>query len=226
MLSTVPRPGRRRTGRRQRIAALAAAATICAVVAVGVVAVGVVAAGAATADPTLSIAAVQKQVADLQHQAEAATESYNGTRERLKSATVMAQATATRLRQQIQNVQVARAALGKLAVETYKAGNLQTLSLFLDDNAGDALAADQLRTTLTDRQADGVARLAGELSQLTRDQAQAAQQHQQLAAAAGQLDTLKAQIKAKLAAAQALLSRLDGTQRAALLRIRAPRRGR
>ena len=201
--------------RRRTSIALLAVTVIGAVVGSG--AVGL--AGSAAADPTPSISQVRAQVADLQHQAEVATETYNGTRVRLASASVMAQATATRLRQQAHNVQVARLALGKLAVETYKAGRLQTLSLLLDDNAGVALAADQLRTTLTDRQAQGVAHLAAEQTQLAHDQAVAAAQQQQLTTSASQLDALKAQINAKLAAAQALLSRLDGTQRAALLRV-------
>jgi len=203
-----------RDGRRPRLAVLAMALTGAAV-ASGMIGL----AGSAAADPTPSISQVQKQVAELQHQAEVATETYNGTRVRLSSANVMAQATATRLQQQAHNVQVARLALGKLAVETYKAGTLQTLSLLLDDNAGAALAADELRTSLTDRQAQGVARLAAEQTQLTHDQAVAAAQQQELTAAASQLSALKTQINAKLAAAQALLSRLDGTQRAALLRV-------
>jgi peptidoglycan DL-endopeptidase CwlO len=201
--------------RQARVAALVVAPLIFITGAAGFVAV----AGSAAADPTQSIPAVQKQVTELQHQAEAATEKYNGTRERLKSAAVMAQATATRLRQQNHNVQVAREVLGRLAVETYKAGSLQTLSLLLDDTGGRALAAEQLRTTLTDRQAEGVARLAVEQARLATDQAEAAQQQKQLTAAAGQLDTLKAQVTTKLAAAQALLSRLDGSQRAALLTV-------
>ncbi len=196
--------------RRRVVVALAAAVVL------GGVLVGL--AGSASADPTPSIATVQKQVADLQHQAEVATETYNATRERLRSATVMAEATATRLRQQARNVLTARAALGRLAVETYKAGDLQTLAMFLDDDPGSALATGGLMTTMTDRQADGVARLALEQSRLSRDQAEALARQQTLSAASTQLDVLKREVNAKLAAAQSLLSRLKGSQRAALVR--------
>jgi peptidoglycan DL-endopeptidase CwlO len=175
-------------------------------------------ADSATADPTPSIAAVQKQVENLEHQAELATESFNATRERLRSATVMGEATTTRMRQQAHNVQVARAALGRLAVETYKAGDLQTLSMVLDDNPGSALATGGLLTTMADRRADGVAHLVLEQSRLTQDRAQAVTQQKALSAASAQLDTLKREVDAKLAAAQSLLSRLKANQRAALFR--------
>jgi len=198
---------------RRRVAAILAFLTVVTLALAGAV-VGL--AQTASADPTPSIAAVKKQVDDLRHQAEVATETYDATQERLKSAKVMAQATATRLAQQSHNVQVARIALGRLAVETYKAGSLHTLSLFLDDDPGSALTASQLMTTMSDRQADVVARLVLEQSRLTQDQADAAAQQTTLTAASSQLAALKAQVNAKLAAAQALLSRLNGTQRAAL----------
>jgi cell wall-associated NlpC family hydrolase len=172
----------------------------------------------ADATPKPSVASVQKQVDQLQHDAEAATEKYNATREKLKNINVMAKAAATRLSQQKTNVQRARAALGKLAAETYKAGDLQALSVLLDDNPEALLTAGGLMTTLTDRQADAVARLVAEQKVLADDQAEVVAQQKQLTDATKDLSTLSSDIKKKLAKAQELLSQLKGTERAAIQR--------
>lgn len=179
--------------------------------------VGLVLATGATAEPTPTVASVKKQVDKLQHEAEVATEKYNATRIQQQSTTVLATAAKARLEKQKRNVELARKALGRIAAENYKAGDLQTLSLLLDDDPQNAMAAGGLMTSLTDRQAQGVQRLVQEQRQLAADQADLAAQKKQLDAATQQIGTLTKQIKEKLASANALLNRLKGRDRQALL---------
>lgn len=178
---------------------------------------GLVVATGASADPSPTVATVQKQVEQLQHDAEVATEKYNATVIQQQSITVLAAAATTRLEKQKRNVDIARKALGRVAAETYKAGDLQGLSLFLDDDPQSALAAGGLLTSLTDRQAQSVERLTQEQRKLATDQAALAAQKKQLDAASKQLGALSKQVKDKLAAANALLNRLKGRDRQALL---------
>lgn len=182
---------------------------------------GLVFAGVAAAAPvpTSKIDDVQKQLQKLQDDAEQATEAYNSTREQLKSINVMKSAADTRLKQQRKLVDQARKTLGRLAVQSYKAGDLQTLSLFLDDNPDSVLAAGGLLTTVTDRQAQAVAQLVAEQKKLAADQTDVSAQQSKLAAASAQLNTLKTQIEDNVSKTQALLSRLKGDEQAAINRL-------
>jgi cell wall-associated NlpC family hydrolase len=186
------------------------------IIALLALAAGIVGASAA---PAPDLDTVRKQVETLQEQAEEATEKYNATREKLKSVTVLLQASTARVQQQQKRVDEARAALGRLAAETYKAGDLQALSIFLDDDPQTMLAATGLRATLSDRQAEAVAALVAAQKQLADDQAELAAQRKQLTTETAALATLKKQVEAKLSQARQLLSRLDGTQRAAITRV-------
>ncbi len=186
------------------------------IIAVLALAAGVIGASAA---PAPDLETVRKQVEALQEQAEEATEKYNATREKLKSVSVLLQASTARVKQQQKRVDEARAALGRLAAETYKAGDLQALSIFLDDDPQTMLAATGLRSTLSDRQAEAVAALVAAQKHLADDQAELAAQRKQLTTETAALATLKKQVEAKLSQSRQLLSRLDGTQRAAITRV-------
>jgi cell wall-associated NlpC family hydrolase len=190
--------------------------TAVAAIAVLALAAGVVGASAA---PNPDIATVRRQVEALQEEAEAATETYNGTREKLKTVTVLLQAATSRVDQQTKRVEEAREALGRLAAETYKAGDLQALNIFLDDDPQTMLAATGLRSTLSDRQAEAVAALVTAQKQLNDDQAELAAQRKQLTEETARLSTLKKQVQTKLSESRRLLSRLDGTQRQAITRV-------
>jgi cell wall-associated NlpC family hydrolase len=190
-----------------------AAALIIAVV------LGTLGAVSASADPQPDLATVRRHVETLQHEAEAATESYNATREKLKSVSLMVQATTTRVTHQRARVLSARQSLGRLAAETYKAGDLHTLAILLGDDPEALLAASGLRATLSDRQAQAVARLVAAQRKLDADQAELESQRRRLSAETARQTELREQILGKLAQSRRLLSRLDGTQREAITRV-------
>jgi cell wall-associated NlpC family hydrolase len=193
---------------------MAVVAAAAVVLTAGVIATG----GGAAATPAPNITTVRRQVETLQSEAEKATEQYNATREKLKSVTVMAKAAMTRVGQQQAAVDVARLALGKLAVETYKAGDLQVVRLLLDDDPQALLAARSLRSTVSDRQAQAVSRLVAAQVLLVEDQSNLAAQRKELATQTTRQADLKKTVENKLAAARRLLSQLDAGQQAAIRR--------
>ena len=194
---------------------LAAAAALCA--AVLVVPGSATTASAVPAAPDLNT--VRKQVETLNHQAAEATEQYNATRVKLASLTVAVKAATARAEQQNQRVDLARKALGRIAAETYKTGELDGLLLLLDDDPQALMAASGLRSTLSERRARGVAALRAEQDKLSADRSAMAEQKRNLSAAGKQLSTEKKQVEGKLAKSRELLSRLDGSQRRALASI-------
>lgn len=194
-----------------------------AVVVITAAAMAAVTAGgvAATAAPRPDVTTVKRQVDALRHEAEEATEQYNGSREKLKSVTVMIKAATNRVEQQQQSVDVARRALGRIAAETYKAGDLELVSLLLDDDPESVLAASGLRSSLGERQAEAVAQLVAAQQRLQADKTTLARQHKQLADETARLGKLKQTIDDKLDDAERLLARLDGSEQRAIARLGA-----
>lgn len=175
-----------------------------------------VATPSASADPAPDLQTVRKQVETLDRQAEEATEAYNAAREKLAGLTVAVTAANRRVVQQRTRVDRARHALGRLAAETYKTGQFDGLLLLLDDDPQALMAAKGLRSSLSDRQARGVAALVSEQRRLDEDKAALAEQKRTLTATNTELATQKKTIERKLATSRALLARLDGSQRRAL----------
>jgi peptidoglycan DL-endopeptidase CwlO len=175
----------------------------------------------AGAAPTSDIAAVQVQVAKLHHEAEIASETYNDTRERLKSLGVRVGAAQTRLNAQRDRVQVARRLLGQVAAESYRQGDFGTLELYLGDTPEALLAQAGVVRTLADRQSDAILRLDRSQRDLTTTIADLGRQKVEAAAAESDLAAARRAVETKLDKAQALLSRLTADQRRELERAAA-----
>jgi len=92
--------------------------------------------------------------------------------------------TTTRLAQQRKVVEAAKTTLARLAAQAYERGDLQALSLLLDDDPQARLATDGLMTSVNDRQAQAVARVVAEQRTLATDQVDVAAQHTALVDAA------------------------------------------
>jgi cell wall-associated NlpC family hydrolase len=174
--------------------------------------------GPAAAAPKPTVAQVQAQLTAMRQEAEATTEKYNGTRDKLAAIQVQSTAATTRVTQQRKIVDAAMTKLARLAAEAYKSGDLQALSLLLDDDPQARLAAGGLMASVSDREARAVARVVAEKKILEADQADLAAQKKSLTDATNQLAALKTQITAKIAATNALLARMTGAERDALAR--------
>jgi peptidoglycan DL-endopeptidase CwlO len=110
------------------------------VLSAALVASAVLATSPATAAPRPTVAEVQRTIDRLQRQAEQASEAYNETREELKSINVRLRAANVKLTRQRAELAKARAKVGQLASETYRRGQLSTLTLMLGDDPDSALA--------------------------------------------------------------------------------------
>ena len=111
---------------------------------------------AAHAAPAPTIGEVRARVNALNDQAEAATERYNAVREEIAGVGLRLDAARTRIEQERAGLVSARAELARWAVQTYKAGDLATVSLLFSDDPDDVLRAGGLLTSLADRKADVV----------------------------------------------------------------------
>ena len=177
------------------------------------------ASGEASAARRLTVAEAAKKVEALREQAEKATESYNAQREQLKSLGVRLAAARDRLKAQQRRVAAARSALGRVLAETYKQGDLESLSLFLSDDPDSALEQSGLIATLSDRRAAAVEQLRAEQTTLTAAKDDLVRQQTRITQTTAALQKLKDTVQARLTDAQKQLSQLQARDRAAVERL-------
>lgn len=171
---------------------------------------------AAQAEPTPSLATVEKRVTALRDQAEVASERYNDTRVELKSVQVRLKAAQQRLDRQRTEVRAAKVQLGLLAAETYKKGDLSTLDLILSDDPQDALAKAGYLPSLTQRSAGATLRLSEGEKELATTQAEIKAQEKKISRSNVLLKLNRDSVSQKLAQAQSQLDQLKASQRARL----------
>ncbi len=174
--------------------------------------------GTASAAPTPTAAQLQAQIEKTQHQAEVATEQYNAVREQLASVNVRAAAAHARQGKQQQLVVQARHAIGEIAAETYRQGDLASLTLFLGNDPDGMLAESGLLATLGGRRAAAIAHLLEAQTQLKADSADLFQQQARLQKTEAAAEAAKKTAQALNSAAKAQLARLNAAQIAALER--------
>jgi peptidoglycan DL-endopeptidase CwlO len=172
----------------------------------------------ASAAPQPTLAEVEAQIEQLNVKAEQATERYDTTREQLASLKIRVNAARTRLAEERRLIALNRAALGRLAAESYQRGPLDSLSVFLASDPDSYLESAGLVQTLAQRQVDAIQRLRSAERRMALDTAQVAGQQAAVAAAAASLQADRATIVRTLALAQSQLNRLKAEQRRALER--------
>jgi peptidoglycan DL-endopeptidase CwlO len=201
-------PGPRR-GRLRRLALLGIAA-VCA---------GVWAQPRAGAAPRPNLDQVRQQVEALREQAEAATEHYDDTREQIAALQVQVSAAQQKVTDQQQAVHQAQVDVSRIAVDTYKAGDLATLSLFFNDDPDRFLVANGLFVSLGDRKAQAVEGLTRQRQLLVGGMTDVQDQQQRLQQAMANLQEDRKLVLAKLSAATALLGQLTDEERGRLGQI-------
>lgn len=186
-------------------------------VALAVVVPLAVAGGVATAAKQPTTTELTKQLEAQQNAAEAAAERYNAAQVQMQSIKVRVGASKTRQSQQQKQVDAARRALGVIAAERYREGDLASLSLLLSDNPDALLAQSGLMTTIGDREAAAIQRLADAQRALASDNADLTAQASRLQGTINQLNAAKKDAEGKAAATKARLASLTAQQRAAVL---------
>lgn len=170
----------------------------------------------AHAAPTIQ--QLQKKIQALRDDAEAAAERYNGIQTQLKSIRVRVKAAQDRQAAQQKQVEAARRALGAIAAERYRQGDLAVLSLLFSNDPDALLAQSGLMSTLGDREAAAVKRLVHAQNELKADGADLMAQKLRLEKVSVQANAARKDANTKVAAAQAQLNRLTAAQRAAVAR--------
>ncbi|WP_066944858.1 NlpC/P60 family protein [Streptomyces lushanensis] len=181
-------------------------------------------AGAATAaasgapahtEPRLTAAQVKAEVDSLYEQAEAATERYNGAKEKADQA----RASLTELRDEAarrtDRLNASRNALGSIATAQYRTGGLgPAVQLALSSEPDDFLERAGLAERAGARQATMVAGIRKELAAIAQLRSRADDRLAELGARRSELARHTSAIKGKLDSAQRLLDRLTPAQRA------------
>lgn len=166
------------------------------------------------AKPTVE--SVRQQIEQLHDQAEAATERYNAAKEQIAGLNVRLAAAQVRVADQQKALGVARDALGRVAAETYKAGDFATLSLFFSENPDGYVSTNQLMTSLGDRKADAVDSLLRQRQQLAASMTDVQEQQERLRKTQQDLQDSRVEVQKKLSAATTLLGRLTDGERGQL----------
>ncbi|MFE4749111.1 NlpC/P60 family protein [Streptomyces mirabilis] len=181
---------------------------------------------APSADPKPSIEEVEKKVDDLYHQAEAATEKYNATREKTAQQRKRVDSLLDDVAQRTEKLNTAREELGSFAAAQYRTGAAapDTASLLLADNPQDYFDQTQLMNRLTTRQKAAVDDYVTEQAATTKKRAEASESLQTLTTAQSALRTSKADVQRKLAEARSLLSKLTAEEKARLAAIEKKKR--
>ncbi|MFF2509553.1 NlpC/P60 family protein [Streptomyces sp. NPDC058086] len=176
---------------------------------------------APSADSKPSVEEVEKKVDDLYHQAEAATEKYNATREKTAQQRKRVDSLLDDVAQRTEKLNTAREELGSFAAAQYRTGAAapDTATLLLADNPQDYFDQTQLMDRLTSRQKVAVDDYITEQAATTKKRAEASQSLQTLTTTQSALKTSKADVQRKLAAARDLLSKLTAEEKARLAAI-------
>ncbi len=175
----------------------------------------------ASAAPKPSLQQVQRNIDRLQDEAEQATEQYNETRESLTSINVRLRAARVKLTRQRAEVAKAKVAVGRLAAETYRRGEMSTLDVLLGDDPDAMLAQAGYLPSLSERQSGAMNRLKRGEVELVATQADFTQQQRRAKAANDKMRKARDTVQQKLAAAQAQLAGLKASQRRVLRKSQA-----
>ncbi|MEU3372521.1 NlpC/P60 family protein [Streptomyces sp. NPDC006711] len=172
--------------------------------------------GSGHADPQLTPAQVKAKVDQLYHDAEVATEAYDGTKEKADATERALNALRDEAARRTAELNSARAALGSIAAAQYRSGTIAPeLQLFLSADPARYLDDAALAQHTGERTASAVAGVRGQLAGLDRLRATAGTKLAELRGQQSTLSRQKSAIQTKIASAEALLARLSRPERAA-----------
>ncbi|MFD3521010.1 NlpC/P60 family protein [Streptomyces sp. NPDC058653] len=171
--------------------------------------------GPAQADPRLTSAQVKAKVDDLYHEAEAATEKYNGAKEKAADASGALEKLRDEAARRTARLNVSRNALGSIAAAQYRAGGLDpAVQLALSSDPDGYLRGAALAERAGFQQAQAMTRMRAQLGELGRLRKKADKKADDLRSRQAELATYKSAVEKKLADAEKLLDRLTAAERA------------
>ncbi|MFC7307423.1 NlpC/P60 family protein [Streptomyces monticola] len=169
--------------------------------------------GTGHAEPRLTPAQVKAKVDRLYHDAEIATEKYNGAKEKAEAAEDRIDALQDEAARKTQRLDSARTALGSAATAQYRTGGIApAVQLALASDPDDYLERATLADRANSRQAAAVEGVREQLRELDRLRAEAGHERDELDDQRARLRSHKKNITGKLASAERLLKRLTAEQ--------------
>jgi len=167
------------------------------------------------ADPQPTTAQVKATVDRLYQDAETATESYDGAKEKADAAHVRVGHLQDELARRTARLNTSRDRLGLLATAQYRSGGIDpALRLALDSRPDDYLEQASLVDRMSNRQEADLRTLAAQQREVGQLRQEADSTLAELRATQRQLAAHKHTIEAKLEAARKVLSRLSAAERA------------
>ncbi|NBE53446.1 C40 family peptidase [Streptomyces boluensis] len=190
-------------------------ARTAATLALATAATGTALEGTGHAEPQLTTAQVKAEVDRLYHEAEVATEKYNGVRERAEAAEERVDELQDEAARRTERLNSARTGLGSAATAQYRTSGIAPgLQLALDSDPENYLERALLADRAGSRQAVVIERVEGQLRALDGLRAAADRKSGELRAHRARLRDHKKDINRKLDSAKRLLDRLTAAERA------------
>ncbi|MFE1834872.1 C40 family peptidase [Streptomyces sviceus] len=173
--------------------------------------------GIGHAEPQLTPAQVKAKVDQLYQEAEAATEKYNGAKEKAEAAENRLDGLRDEAARRTDQLNEARDALGSIAAAQYRGGGLDpAMQLALTDDPDRYLDSAEFVERAGTRQAASVANVRRQLREIEQLRGAAHIELASLKSRQAELKRHKKTITGKLGAARRLMSRLPAEERAAL----------
>jgi cell wall-associated NlpC family hydrolase len=171
--------------------------------------------GIGHAEPNPTPAQVKAKVDKLYQEAEAATERYNGAKEKADSAEQRLKALRDEAARKEEKLNSARDALGSIAAAQYRSGGLDpTVQLMLSASPDRYLEGTAFAERAGDRQSGAVARVRKQLREIGQLRGAAQVELSSLRSGQAELQRQKKTVTGKLGEARQLLSRLTPQDRA------------
>jgi peptidoglycan DL-endopeptidase CwlO len=169
-----------------------------------------------------SIAEVKAKVDSLYHQAEVATEKYNGAKELTAQQSITVNKLLEQAARKTQALNDARRTLGQYAAAQYRSGGDDTTSRYLlSPDPQDLLDQAHLTDVLGQRQKQAVESYRVQQAAATQQRIEAAKSLATLTARQAALKSAKADVQSKLSQAQHLLNSLTAQEKARLAALQA-----
>lgn len=181
-------------------------------------------AGAAPASPAPqpSIAEVKAKVDALMHQAEVATETYNGAKEKTTAQNAIVNRLLAQAAQKTQALNDSRRVLGQYAAAQYRSGGDDSTGRYLmASDPQDLMDQTHMADVLGKRQKSAVDSYRVQQAAATQQRIEAAKSLATLTTQQAQLRAAKADVQTKLGAAQKLLNSLTAQEKARLAALQA-----
>ncbi|MEU9334633.1 NlpC/P60 family protein [Streptomyces sp. NPDC048290] len=160
---------------------------------------------------------VKAKVDKLYEEAEAATEKYNGAKEKQEKLQKEISTIQDNVARGQEEVNELREGLGSMASAQYRSGGIDpSVQLFLSADPDDYLDKASTLDQLSSQQVDALEKIQDKQRVLAQDRAEASEKLGDLSATRDELGKKKDEVKSKLAEAQKLLNSLTAAEKAAL----------